>query len=73
MTEDTFDCPLVELGLIEELESNGIYRFIRGPSLPFLISFFYMEYWIIGTCYYINKKLYHLKIFYTALQLWNCL
>lgn len=33
--EDTFDSPLVELGLIRE-EENGLYRFIRGEkrSLP---------------------------------------
>ena len=48
MTEDTFDCPLVELGLIEELESNGIYRFIRGPksSLPdFIFLYGILDYW----------------------------
>jgi hypothetical protein len=33
--EDTFDCPLVELGLITEIRSN-LYEFERGPksSLP---------------------------------------
>jgi hypothetical protein len=33
--EDTFDCPLVELGLLREAE-RGIYQFNRGPkpSLP---------------------------------------
>lgn len=35
--EDAFDCPLVELGLIEE--EGGAYRFVRGPkpTLPDLI------------------------------------
>lgn len=35
--EDTFDCPLVELGLVEE--ATGTYRFVRGPkpTLPDLI------------------------------------
>jgi len=45
--EDTFDCPLVELGLIEE-EGNGIYRFVRGPkpALPDAIfSFAVVDYW----------------------------
>ena len=33
--EDTFDCPLVDLGLISELDSKT-YQFVRGyqPSLP---------------------------------------
>jgi len=33
--EDTFDCPLVELGLIAEVD-RGLYQFVRGPkpSLP---------------------------------------
>jgi hypothetical protein len=29
--EDSFDCPLVELGLIREMES-GLYQFVRGPK-----------------------------------------
>ncbi|MBI2936807.1 MAG: DUF4007 family protein [Thaumarchaeota archaeon] len=29
--EDTFDCPLVELGLIVET-AHGIYEFVRGPK-----------------------------------------
>ena len=48
MTEDTFDCPLVELGLIEEIEQSGTYRFIRGSksSLPDLIFLYgLMDYW----------------------------
>ena len=34
--EDTFDCPLVELGLISNSSDEKIYRFHRGPkpSLP---------------------------------------
>jgi Protein of unknown function (DUF4007) len=31
--EDTFDCPLVELGLLLEME-RGLYRFARGPKTP---------------------------------------
>lgn len=33
--EDTFDCPLVDLGLIREVE-DGLYGFVRGskPTLP---------------------------------------
>jgi hypothetical protein len=33
--EDSFDCPLVELGLIAEVD-RGLYQFVRGPkpSLP---------------------------------------
>jgi len=48
MTEDTFDCPLVELGLIEEIEKNGTYRFMRGSksSLPDLIFLYgLLDYW----------------------------
>jgi len=48
MTEDTFDCPLVELGLIEEIENSGTFRFIRGPkpSLPSLIFLYsLLDYW----------------------------
>lgn len=47
MAEDTFDCPLVELGLIEEID-HGLYRFIRGPksSLPDLIfTYALLDYW----------------------------
>ena len=34
--EDTLDCPLAELGLIQEIEGGRIYAFARGehPSLP---------------------------------------
>lgn len=47
MAEDTFDCPLVELGLIEEID-RGLYRFVRGPksSLPDLIfTYALADYW----------------------------
>jgi hypothetical protein len=47
MAEDTFDCPLVELGLIEEID-HGLYRFVRGPksSLPDLIfTYALLDYW----------------------------
>jgi hypothetical protein len=45
--EDTFDCPLVELGLIREIE-HGVYQFARGPkpTLPdgiFLYAL--LDYW----------------------------
>lgn len=45
--EDSFDCPLVELGLINEIES-GVYRFARAaqPSLPDAIFYFsIVDYW----------------------------
>lgn len=47
MIEDTFDCPLVDLGLIEEID-RGLYRFVRGPksSLPDLIfTYALIDYW----------------------------
>jgi hypothetical protein len=47
MAEDTFDCPLVELGLIEEIDHN-LFRFVRGPksSLPDLIfTYALLDYW----------------------------
>jgi hypothetical protein len=47
LSEDTFDCPLVELGLLREVE-HGLYQFIRGPkpSLP-TVNFVYalMDFW----------------------------
>lgn len=45
--EDTFDCPLVELGLIRKLEGD-LYRFDRGPkpSLPVeVFAYALVEYW----------------------------
>lgn len=45
--EDTFDCPLVELGLIQRLELD-YYRFVRGPkpTLPDAIFIYaLLDYW----------------------------
>lgn len=45
--EDNFDCPLIELGLVNEIE-GGIYRFARSeqPSLPDAIFFYsIVDYW----------------------------
>lgn len=45
--EDTFDCPLVELGLIRRLEGE-LYRFDRGPkpSLPVeVFAYALVKYW----------------------------
>jgi hypothetical protein len=45
--EDTFDCPLVELSLIREVE-RGYYQFVRGPkpSLPDLVFLYALsDYW----------------------------
>jgi hypothetical protein len=45
--EDTFDCPLVELGLIREIEQD-LYQFVRGPkpSLPDAIFVFaLLDFW----------------------------
>lgn len=45
--EDTFDCPLVELGLIQELELRH-FRFTRGsrPSLPMdIFVFALLDFW----------------------------
>jgi hypothetical protein len=47
LSEDTFDCPLVELGLLREVE-HGIYQFVRGPkpSLPDVIFVYaLMDFW----------------------------
>lgn len=46
-SEDAFDCPLVELGLIQQVES-GRYRFVRGPksSLPNeIIHYSLVDFW----------------------------
>ena len=46
-SEDTFDCPLVELGLIRE-EDKGVYGFVRGPkpTLPDgVFVYALMDYW----------------------------
>jgi hypothetical protein len=45
--EDAFDCPLIELGLIDEVE-RGLYRFTRGyrNSLPQeILAFAVLDYW----------------------------
>jgi len=47
LSEDTFDCPLVELGLLRAVE-HGLYQFIRGPkpSLPAVIFVYaLMDFW----------------------------
>jgi hypothetical protein len=46
-SEDTFDCPLVELALLREVE-HGLYQFVRGPkpTLPQDIFLFaLLDYW----------------------------
>lgn len=45
--EDTFDCPLVELSLIQEVE-KGVYKFVRGPKSSLHHSIFLhalLDYW----------------------------
>jgi len=47
--EDTFDCPLVELGLLEEVE-RGLYRFARGPKPTLPDDIFVsalIDYWLL--------------------------
>lgn len=46
--EDTLDCPLVELGLIRELDGGQSYRFVIGPkaSLPYAVfGYALVQYW----------------------------
>jgi hypothetical protein len=46
--EETFDCPIVELGMISELSDGMIYQFNRGPkpSLPNgIFAFALSEFW----------------------------
>ena len=46
--EETLDCPLAELGLIQELESNYVYGFARGEhaSLPLpVFAYALLTYW----------------------------
>jgi Protein of unknown function (DUF4007) len=46
--EDTFDCPLVELGLLVQEAERGPYRFVRGPkpTLPEeIFAYALLEYW----------------------------
>jgi hypothetical protein len=45
--EDSFDCPLTELGLIQEVE-GGLYQFVRGskPTLPVeIFAYALARYW----------------------------
>lgn len=51
VAEDTFDCPLTELGLLREIESNHVYSFSRGdhPSLPTrIVAYALLRYWDIN-------------------------
>ena len=46
--EDTFDCPLVELGLLTQEDERGPYRFVRGakPTLPDeIFAYALLDYW----------------------------
>ena len=46
--EETLDCPLAELGLIQELEANHVYGFARGEhaSLPLpVFAYALLTYW----------------------------
>lgn len=46
--EDTFDCPLVELGLLTQETERGLYRFVRGPkpTLPDeIFAYALLDYW----------------------------
>lgn len=46
--EETLDCPLTELGLIQELETNHVYGFARGDhaSLPLpVFTYALLTYW----------------------------
>src|SRR5829696_3128649 len=48
--EDTFDCPLVELGLLIETE-RGVYRFARGPKPTLPDGIFVsalIDYWLLS-------------------------
>jgi hypothetical protein len=48
--EDSFDCPLAELGLIVEIEDN-LFAFARGaqPTLsPAIVGFAILDYWLLN-------------------------
>jgi hypothetical protein len=48
VSEDTLDCPLIDLNLIDELVDGKTYRFLRGPqsSLPDeVLAFALIEFW----------------------------
>lgn len=49
--EDSYDCPLVELGLINELDKN-LYGFVRGPKLSLpqdIFVFALLEFWELNS------------------------
>jgi hypothetical protein len=49
--EDTFDCPLVELGLLVQESARGAYRFARGPkpTLPDeIFAYALLDYWTLA-------------------------
>ncbi len=49
--EDTFDCPLVELGLLTQEAERGTYRFVRGPkpTLPDeIFAYALLDYWVLA-------------------------
>lgn len=53
--EDSLDCPLTELGLIQDFGQRGLYIFSRGPQLELpneIFAFALMEYWNL---YHENK------------------
>jgi hypothetical protein len=46
--EDSFDCPLVELGLLRDVEGANYYQFVRGakPTLPIgIFTYALLDYW----------------------------
>jgi hypothetical protein len=48
--EDTFDCPLVELGLLTQDSERGPYRFVRGlkPTLADeIFAYALIDYWLL--------------------------
>ena len=66
MMEDTFDCPLVELGLISNSPDGNTYRFHRGPkpSLPTeIFAAALSEFW--NTCFSENSTLTFANIAYS--------
>lgn len=49
--EDTFDCPLVELGLLAQETERGPYRFVRGrkPTLPEeIFAYALLDHWVLA-------------------------
>jgi len=46
--EDSLDCPLTELGLIQDFDQKGLYIFSRGPQLELpdpIFAYALTEYW----------------------------